>query len=108
MDTITRQIAQYASSTSFGDLTEEAVHPATECLVDSLGCALGAYNCEPAAIGRRLASGQAPGKYPGCVLCFGDRLPAESAAFINTTMIGILVFNDRIHAGHTRNCPGAL
>jgi 2-methylcitrate dehydratase len=108
MDTITAQIAEYASSTSFGDLTEEAVHSATQCLVDSLGCALGAYDCEPAAIGRRLASGQAPGKYPGCVLCFGDRLPAESAAFINTTMIRNLDFNDRYPGGHPSDCLGAL
>jgi 2-methylcitrate dehydratase len=108
MDTITRQIAQYASSTSFGDLTEEAVHSATQRLVDSLGCALGAYDCEPAAIGRRLASGEVPGKYPGRVLCFGDRLPAESAAFINTTMIRNLDFNDRYPGGHPSDCLGAL
>ena len=108
MDTITAQIAEYAASTSFGDLTEEAVHSATQRLVDSLGCALGAYDCEPAAIGRRLASGEAPGKYPGRVLCFGDRLPAESAAFINTTMIRNLDFNDRYPGGHPSDCLGAL
>ena len=108
MDTITDQIAEYAASTSFGDLTEEAVHSATQRLVDSLGCALGAYDCEPAAIGRRLASGQGPGKYPGRVLCFGDRLPAQSAAFINTTMIRNLDFNDRYPGGHPSDCLGAL
>jgi 2-methylcitrate dehydratase len=108
MDTITDQIARYAASASFCDLTEEAVHSATQRLVDSLGCALGAYDCEPAAIGRRLASGQAPGKYPGRVLCFGDRLPAESAAFINTTMIRNLDFNDRYPGGHPSDCLGAL
>jgi len=53
MDTITAQIAEYAAATSFGDLTEEAVHSATQRLVDSLGCALGAYDCEPAAIACR-------------------------------------------------------
>jgi len=108
MDTITAQMAEYAASTSFGDLTEEAVHSATQRLVDSLGCALGAYDCEPAAIGRRLASGEAPGKYPGRLLCFGDRLPAESAAFINTTMIRNLDFNDRYPGGHPSDCLGAL
>jgi 2-methylcitrate dehydratase len=108
MDTITDQIAEYAAATSFGDLTEEAVHSATQRLVDSLGCALGAYACEPAAIGRRLASGEAPGKYPGRLLCFGDRLPAESAAFINTTMIRNLDFNDRYPGGHPSDCLGAL
>ena len=108
MDRITRELAEYASSTSFGDLTEEAIHAATQRLVDSLGCALGAYDCEPAQIGRRLASGQAPGKYAGRVLCFGDRLPAEAATFVNSAMIRNFDFNDRYPGGHPSDCLGAL
>ena len=108
MDSITRQLAQYSSTSKFDDLTEESVHAATQRLVDSLGCALGAYDCEPAQIGRRLAAGQVPGKYPGYVLCFGDRLPAESATFINSAMIRNFDFNDRYPGGHPSDCLGAL
>jgi 2-methylcitrate dehydratase len=108
MDSITHKLAQYASTAKFDDLTDESVHAATQRLVDSLGCALGAYDCEPAEIGRRLAAGQVPGKYPGRVLCFGDRLPAESAAFINSAMIRNLDFNDRYPGGHPSDCLGAL
>jgi 2-methylcitrate dehydratase len=108
MDRITRELAEYASSTSFGDLTEEAIHATTQRLVDSLGCALGAYDCEPAQIGRRLASAQAPGKYAGRVLCFGDRLPAEAATFVNSAMIRNFDFNDRYPGGHPSDCLGAL
>lgn len=104
MDSITHKIAEYFSTSKFHDLTEESVHAAAQRLIDSLGCALGAYDCEPAWIGRRLTAGQVPGKYPGRVLCFGDRLPAEAAAFINSAMIRNLDFNDRYPRGHPSDC----
>jgi 2-methylcitrate dehydratase len=108
MDSITNKISDYASSLRFDDLTPAAAHAAAQRLVDSLACAVGAYNCEPAQIGRRLASGQTPGKYPGRVLCFGDLVPAESATFINAAMIRNLDFNDRYPGGHPSDCLGAL
>lgn len=108
MDSITRKIADYAAGARFADIRDEAIHTATQRLLDSLGCALGAYNCEPAEIGRRLAAGQTAGKYPGRVLCFGEHLPAEAATFINTTMIRNLDFNDRYPGGHPSDCLGAL
>src|SRR4029078_2932419 len=108
MDAITRKIADYAAGARFTDLTDEAIHAATQRLLDSLGCALGACNCEPAQIGRRLAVGQTAGKYSGRVLCFADHLPAEAATFINTAMIRNLDFNDRYPGGHPSDCLGAL
>jgi 2-methylcitrate dehydratase len=108
MDSITQIIAEYASTLGFEHLTLEAVHAAKQRLIDSLGCAVGAHDCEPAQIGRRLAGGQTPGKYPGTVLYFGDRLPVESAAFINTAMIRNFDFNDRYPGGHPSDCLGAL
>src|SRR6476659_11493065 len=108
MDAITRKIADYAVGVRFADLTEEVIQAATQRLLDSLGCALGAYNCEPAQIGRRLAAGQTAGKYPGRVLCFAEHLPAEAATFINSAMIRNLAFNDRYPGGHPSDCLGAL
>jgi len=108
MDTITRQIAEYASSLSFQDLDTATVHAATQRLIDALGCALGAAHCEPAQIGRRLAHGQAAGRNPGYVLCHGGEVPVEIASFINTAMIRNLDFNDRYPGGHPSDCLGAL
>jgi 2-methylcitrate dehydratase len=108
MDTITRNIADYAAGARFADITDEAIHAAIQRLIDSLGCALGAYDCQPAEIGRRLAIGQTAGKNPGRVLCFGEHLPAEAATFINTAMIRNLDFNDRYPGGHPSDCLGAL
>ncbi len=108
MDTITRQIAEYASASRFEDLPEDTVHAATQRLVDALGCALGAADCEPARIGLRLAAGQTPGQCPGAILCHGGEAPLEAASFINTAMIRNLDFNDRYPGGHPSDGLGAL
>ena len=108
MDSITRKISLYASALAFDDLPEEAVHAASQRLVDTLGCAIGAHDCEPAQIGRRLARGQTPGQYAGRVLCSGEKVAAESAAFINAAMIRNFDFNDRYPGGHPSDCLGAL
>ena len=62
MDNITSQITEYASNAKFEDLTAEAIHAAAQRLIDSLGCALGAYDSEPVQIGRRLAQWADGGK----------------------------------------------
>ena len=108
MDTITQRIADYASAARYDDLSDVSVRAAVQRLVDSLGCAVGAHDCEPAQIGRRLAGGQTAGKYAGRVLCCGDRLPAEAATFINSAMIRNFDFNDRYPGGHPSDCLGAL
>lgn len=107
MDKLTRQIASFASGLRFTDLTEEAVHCATQRLVDAIGCALGANDCEPSKIGRRLAVGQTPGKYAGRTLFADDYFPLEMAGFINATMIRNYDFNDRFPGGHPSDGMGA-
>ena len=67
-----------------------------------------AHDCEAAEIGRRLAQGQVPGKYPGRVLFADHAMPVEAAAFINSTMIRNFDFNDRFPGGHPSDCLGAL
>ena len=108
MDRITKQVAGFASTLRFEDLSEETVHAATQRLIDSLGCGLGAHDCEPAQIGLRMTRGQTPGKAPGRVLFYGDVLPAEAAAFVNTAMIRNFDFNDRYPGGHPSDALGAL
>ena len=49
-------LANYASSLTYEDLTPEAAHHVRRRLLDSLGCALGAYDSEPARIARKLAA----------------------------------------------------
>jgi len=107
MDRITGQIAHFAHGLSFGDLTEAVADTATGHLIDALGCALGAHDCQPAEIGRRLAAGQSPGAYPGRALFSDHHMPVEIAGFINATMIRNFDFNDRFPGGHPSDAIGA-
>ena len=108
MDKITNQIAAFSSTLKFADLSRDVVLAATQRLVDSLGCAVAAHACGPAEIGMRLAKGPASSKYVGRVICHGHLADAEMAAFINTTMIRNLDFNDRFPGGHPSDCLGSL
>lgn len=108
MDAMTRQIADFAARLRYDDLPETVVHAAERFMVDSLACAVAAYDCEPARIGRRLARGAVPERYPGRVLGFGERTTAEAAAFVNTCMIRNLDWNDQYPGGHPSDCLGAF
>jgi 2-methylcitrate dehydratase len=107
MDKLTGQIASFAHGLRFDDLGEDITHFATQHLIDSLGCALGAHDCEPAAIGRRLAAGQGAGKFAGRTLFRDVTLPLEIAGFINACMIRNFDFNDRFPGGHPSDSLGA-
>jgi 2-methylcitrate dehydratase len=108
VDELTRRIAAFSAGLTFDDLPEAVVHAATRYVVDSLACAIAAYDCEPARIGRRLARGAAPERYAGRILGHGERSSAEAAAFVNTTMIRNLDWNDQYPGGHPSDCLGAL
>ena len=108
MDDLTRQIADFASDLSLEKLPEHVVSVATRFLIDTLACAIAAYDCEPARMGLRLARGAVPDCYPGRIICHGQRSAAESAAFVNTAMIRNLDFNDEYPGGHPSDCLGAF
>ena len=57
MDKLTGQIANFVNALTYDHLGDEITHVTTQHLIDSLGCAFGAHDCEPAEIGRRLAAG---------------------------------------------------
>ena len=107
MDHLTRQIADFAHDLKFDQLPQEVVAAATRFIVDSLACAIAAHDCKPAQIGLRLARGAAPLKYPGRIICHNLTASAETAAFVNTTMIRNLDFNDEYPGGHPSDCLGA-
>jgi 2-methylcitrate dehydratase len=106
-DKLTDDLSAFAAALRFEDLSSETVHAAKQRLIDALGCAIGASDCGPAEIGRRLAAGESPGLYPGRVMFSGARHSLSTAAFINSTMIRNFDFNDRYPGGHPSDCLGA-
>ncbi|MGY8994176.1 MAG: MmgE/PrpD family protein [Rhodospirillales bacterium] len=108
MDALTRQIAEFAHKLNYVDIPSGVVKAARHRALDSIGCALGGSACEAADMGRRLARGGAPEMYAGRIVGIHERTTAETATFINTTMIRYLDFNDGHHGGHPSDMIGAL
>jgi 2-methylcitrate dehydratase len=108
LDDLTRRISQFASSLTFEAIPETVVTHARQSLVDTIGCAFGAADCDAAQIGRRLAEGSVPTLYPGRILLTKERSTAEAASFTNSAMIRYLDFNDQRYGGHPSDMLGGL
>jgi 2-methylcitrate dehydratase len=108
MDALTRQLADHAVSLTYDRIPAAILVRARQSLIDSIGCALGGRDCEAARIAGNLATGSAPLHYAGRILGSTARATAGDAAFINTTMIRYLDFNDAWHAGHPSDMLGGL
>src|SRR5881628_405754 len=100
MDGTTDFLSDYAGRLTFGDLTPEAVHQVKRTLIDTLGCAAGAFDGEPAAIARRMAS-RVNGDPPARVLGTRATTSADLAAFANTALVRYLDCNDTYAARGT-------
>ncbi len=107
MDEILNSFAEFASTLSYRDLPANAVKAGKERLLDALGCALGAYGCETAQLGRSLAGPAARPELAGRMLGSKDLAAADAAAFVNSCMIRDLDFNDTYPGGHPSDALGA-
>jgi 2-methylcitrate dehydratase len=87
------KIARFAHNLTYDQLTHEAVHEAKRRMIDSFGCALGAWLEEPPKIARYLA-GLSTSEIGATVLGTRHRSSPENAAFANGTMIRYLDYND--------------
>ena len=53
---LAHRLAEFACSLNYEDLSPEVVHEVKRRVIDSFGCALGAWNEEPCTIARKVAS----------------------------------------------------
>src|SRR5215475_4279062 len=111
MDPTTEYLSDYACRLSYHKLSPEAVHQVKRTLVDTLGCAAGAFASEPASIARRVAA-RVQGNPPARILGTAQKTSTELAAFANTVLIRYLDCNDAYAArgtGHPSDMiPGVL
>src|SRR6266404_3597660 len=91
--TLAHQLADYACSVRFEDVSKEVVHEVKRRMIDSLGCALGAWNEEPCAIARSVAS-EFSANRGSTLVGTSHKAPPDWAAFANGCMVRYLDFND--------------
>jgi len=87
------RLAHYTQSFRFNDLPGEVIHEVKRRLIDSLGCAFGAWTAPPCRIARDMALAV---KVPGGATVWGTNhktLP-DLATFANGAMVRYLDFND--------------
>jgi 2-methylcitrate dehydratase len=93
MTTIVEQLSAYAAALRYEQLPREVVHQAKRLIVDTIGCALGGCESEPARIARDIA-GTVTSTRPATVMVSGRQTSPDLAAFANGVMIRFLDFND--------------
>src|SRR5437867_6531219 len=91
--TLAHQLADYVCSVRFEDLSKEVVHEVRRRVTDSLGCALGAWNEEPCAIARKVAS-EFSAKNGATIIGTAHQAPPDWAAFATGCCIRYFDFND--------------
>ncbi len=101
MTTLAETLSAYASSLRYYDMPAETVHLAKRFIIDTLGCALGGYDSEPARVAREMA-GLVSSSHPVSVMGSGQQTSLDLASFANGVAIRYLDFND----GYTSNESG--
>ena len=91
--TLAHQLANYACSLQFEDLSKEIVHEVKRRVIDSIGCALGAWNEEPCVIARKVAS-DFSAKNGGTIIGTDRKVPPDWAAFATGCCIRYFDYND--------------
>jgi 2-methylcitrate dehydratase len=91
--TLAHQLADYACALRFEDLSKDVVHEVKRRVIDSLGCALGAWNEEPCAIARTVAS-DFSAKQGSTIIGTNHKAPPDWTAFANGCCIRYFDYND--------------
>src|SRR5205085_2209511 len=91
--TLAHQLAAFACSLNFEELSKNVVHEVKRRLIDSLGCALGAWNEEPCTIARKVVS-DFSAKNGATVFGTSHKAPPDWAAFANGCCIRYFDYND--------------
>ena len=91
--TLAHQLADYACALRYEDLSKEVVHEVKRRVIDSIGCAIGAWKEEPCVIARNVAS-EFSAKHGSTIIGTNHQAPPDWAAFANGCCIRYFDYND--------------
>ena len=90
---LAHQLTDYACALRFEDMSKDVVHEVKRRVIDSLGCALGAWNEEPCVIARKVAS-DFSARQGSTIIGTNHKAPPDWAAFANGCCIRYFDYND--------------
>ena len=108
MDKTLSALTDFVTTTTFDDLPERVVERAAGIVVDTLGCLVGGRDYLAVGEATALTTDEVRALEWGVAVGMPGNYPPELAAFLNTTMIRCLDFNDHLVAGHASDMIGAL
>src|SRR5205809_2699762 len=91
--TLAHQLADYACALQFEELSPEVVYEVKRRVIDSLGCALGAWKEEPCRIAREITS-EFSATRGSTIIGTSHKAPPDWAAFANGCAIRYFDYND--------------
>jgi 2-methylcitrate dehydratase len=91
--TLAHQLAEFGCSLRFEDLSKGTVHEVKRRVIDSIGCALGAWHEEPCVISRTVAS-EFSAKQGATIIGTDHKAPPDWAAFATGCCIRYFDYND--------------
>ena len=104
---ISYQFARYGLTLQYELLPEEVVHQAKRCLLDALGCAIGAYEAPGRPMCEEVVK-ELGGKEEATVIGSGLRTSAPNAALVNSFLVRFLDYNDLGGGGHNTDAIPAI
>ena len=111
MDQSIDQLSAYGISLNYPDIPSEVVHECKRRLIDTLGCAMGAFTAEPSRIARAIAR-RTTSDPSARILGTPHKSSPELAAFANGVMVRYLDFNDQYRkvkgGGHPSDTMAAV
>src|SRR5438270_13997552 len=90
---LAHQLAHFAGSLEFEDLGTNVVHEVKRRLIDSIGCALGAWREEPCRVAREVAC-DFSAKQGATIIGTHHQVPPDWAAFVTGCCIRYFDYND--------------
>jgi len=104
---IAYQCARYALALDYEALPQDVVHHAKRCVLDALGCAIGAYEAPGRVMCEALAK-QVGGTPEATVFCSGLRTSVLNAALVNAFLVRFLDYSDSGGGGHNSDALASI
>jgi 2-methylcitrate dehydratase len=104
---ISRQFARYALGLNYDLLPQAVIHVAKRCLLDALGCAIGAYQAPGRPMMEEVVR-ELGGPNEATLFGSGARTSALNATLFNGFLVRFLDFNDLGGGGHNSDCMSSI
>lgn len=89
-----QRLARFAAEISFDKLPSSTIAAVKRLVLDTLGCALGAVDSEPARIAEAVTPSLATSEHGATIIGSGRHVAASGASFVNGTQVRFLDFLD--------------